>query len=149
MMASVWCRSVPLAPSHSLKSQNLAPGKNILSYVINNQLLRCSARALIVMASGMSHWNDPTALRRTLGLNIRVRRAELNLSQHALAHAVGTSASHLSAVEKGRRNITVDQIQKIALALGLEPIDLVRLRPMMGLAPARNEEPAAVAAKIK
>jgi DNA-binding XRE family transcriptional regulator len=117
--------------------------------MIKYQLIRCSTWALAVVPSGMSHWNDPTALRRTLGLNIRMRRAELNLSQHALAHAVGTSASHLSAVEKGRRNTTVDQIQKIALALGLEPVDLVRLRPMMGPSLARDEGPAAIAGKNK
>jgi transcriptional regulator with XRE-family HTH domain len=112
-------------------------------------MMRHGVLCRVVVPEGMSPWNDPTALRRTIGLNIRVRRAELELSQEALAHEIGTSASHLSALEKGRRNTTVDQIQKIAVALGLEPVDLVRLRPLMGPVPSRRAKVPATATKMK
>jgi transcriptional regulator with XRE-family HTH domain len=76
----------------------------------------------------MADWNEPQMLRQVLGLNIRVRRAELDMKQDALAQRIGTSPSHLSSIERGTRNTSMDQLQRIASALGIEPADLVTPR---------------------
>jgi transcriptional regulator with XRE-family HTH domain len=70
----------------------------------------------------------PQPLRAVLGLNIRVRRAELALTQDALAGLIGTSPSHLSSIEKGRRNTSIDQLERIAKALRIAPAALVTPR---------------------
>jgi DNA-binding XRE family transcriptional regulator len=79
-------------------------------------------------ACAMADWNQPHVLRQVLGLNIRVRRAELEMKQDALAHRIGTSPSHLSSIERGTRNTSMDQLQRIALALDVQPADLVTPR---------------------
>jgi transcriptional regulator with XRE-family HTH domain len=68
---------------------------------------------------------DPQRLRSIMGRNIRFRRIELDISQEELAQAMGTSASNLSGIERGRRNTTVDQVEKIAKALKIDPSELL------------------------
>ncbi len=65
--------------------------------------------------------NDERALSRILGLNIKVRRAELDMKQETLAAMIGTSASHLSGIESGRRNTSIGHLQRIAIALDISP----------------------------
>jgi transcriptional regulator with XRE-family HTH domain len=65
------------------------------------------------------------SLRRILGINIRTRRAELEMSQEKLAHEIETWPSEMSAIELGRANATVDRIEKIAKALDIEPAKLL------------------------
>jgi transcriptional regulator with XRE-family HTH domain len=68
---------------------------------------------------------DPQRLRSIMGRNIRFRRIELDISQEELAQAMGTSSSNLSGIERGRRNTTVDQVEKIAKALKIDPSELL------------------------
>ncbi len=77
--------------------------------------------------------SDARALRLVLGLNIRIRRLELNLSQEELAHRIGTSASHLSGIEHGRYNTSIDHLQRLAVALDIEPSALVTPRAKQSL----------------
>ncbi len=72
-------------------------------------------------------------LRLILGLNIKVRRAELGISQEELARRIGTSASHLSGIEHGRHNTSIDHLQKLAVALDIEPRVLVSPRVRQSL----------------
>ncbi len=74
---------------------------------------------------------QPT-LRSTIGRNMRIRRAELDISQEELAVRIKTSASNVSGIERGRRNTTVDVIEKIAAALDMEPAELLRPRSRQG-----------------
>ncbi|MCY7287629.1 MAG: helix-turn-helix domain-containing protein, partial [Cryobacterium sp.] len=50
-------------------------------------------------------------------------RVEKGLSQEALADVSGLHRTYISSVERGARNIGVDNIERIALALN-EPIAL-------------------------
>jgi transcriptional regulator with XRE-family HTH domain len=76
---------------------------------------------------------DARALRLTLGLNIRVRRVELGISQEELARLIGTSASHLSGIEHGRHNTSIDHLQRLAVALDIAPSALVTPRAKQSL----------------
>ncbi|TQN41681.1 helix-turn-helix protein [Blastococcus colisei] len=67
------------------------------------------------------------------GERVRTRRNELGLSQEALAHACDLHWTFLGQVERGRRNLTLHNILKIARGLGIDPGELVR-----GLKPPRD-----------
>jgi len=56
---------------------------------------------------------------RVLGRKLKDTRQALGLTQAALAERLGVSASYLSAVEAGRRNLTLGQIANIASAMRL------------------------------
>ncbi|WP_108813881.1 helix-turn-helix transcriptional regulator [Loktanella sp. Alg231-35] len=57
-------------------------------------------------------------LRDVFAKNVRLARAELGLSQEGLAHEAGVNRTYLSAVERSEQNISVDNMHKIATALG-------------------------------
>lgn len=56
-----------------------------------------------------------------LGAGIRALREELRLSQEALADAAGIDRSHMSRIERGKRNVSFLNICKVADALGVLP----------------------------
>lgn len=60
-----------------------------------------------------------------LGLAVRARRQELALSQEALADYAGVDRSHMGKIERGERNVTFLNIQKIAKALQWRPSELL------------------------
>ncbi|ETZ70819.1 C.AhdI [Mycobacteroides abscessus MAB_110811_1470] len=53
------------------------------------------------------------------------RRHELGLSQEKAAEVIGLHWTYLGQVERGRRNITLNNIVKIAAGLGVDPGELV------------------------
>ena len=63
---------------------------------------------------------------KTLYENIRKRRIELNMSQQALAEAVGYSGkSMISQVENGLIDLPITMVKKFAEVLQIEPGDLM------------------------
>jgi len=63
---------------------------------------------------------------RLLGNRVRTRRESLGLSQEALAHLCGVHWTFLGQVERGRRNLSLHNILKIAAGLEVDPAELVR-----------------------
>ncbi len=55
-----------------------------------------------------------------------VRRNEMGLSQEAAAERIGLHWTYLGQVERGRRNLTLHNILKIADGLAVDPGELVR-----------------------
>src|SRR3546814_18854499 len=53
----------------------------------------------------------------TLGSNCKKRRAELGMSQAELAERSGVAASHLSHIEQGKANPTLEVLQHLAEGL--------------------------------
>jgi len=64
--------------------------------------------------------------RDILAKNMRRLRAERGLSQEAAAHECGINRTYLSAIERAERNISIDNIGRIAAGLGVEPWTLLR-----------------------
>jgi len=58
------------------------------------------------------------------GKNLRFLREKKNISQEKLADLCGLHRTYISDVERGERNISLENIQKIANALQLGIIDL-------------------------
>jgi len=57
-------------------------------------------------------------LKFKLGQMIKVRRKNKNMSQAQLAEKVEISAKYLGEVERGEGNISIDKLERIAIALG-------------------------------
>ena len=60
-----------------------------------------------------------------LGRNCRERRTTLQMSQAELSERSGVAASHLSNIEKGRGNPTLEVMEAIANALDCSVVDLL------------------------
>jgi transcriptional regulator with XRE-family HTH domain len=56
---------------------------------------------------------------KVVGREIRGTRNALGLTQAEVAERLGVSASYMSAVEAGRRNLTLGQLANIAAAMRL------------------------------
>ena len=57
---------------------------------------------------------------RVFGSNVKQYRLLLGISQEAFAEKCGMHRTYISAIECFRRSITLENIQKIADALGIE-----------------------------
>jgi transcriptional regulator with XRE-family HTH domain len=65
-------------------------------------------------------------LRDVLAKNMRRLRAARGLSQEALAHECGINRTYLSSVERSERNVSIDNIARIAKGLQIEPWRLLK-----------------------
>ncbi|HZS01904.1 MAG TPA: helix-turn-helix transcriptional regulator [Chloroflexota bacterium] len=63
-------------------------------------------------------------IRQRFGRAVRRRRRELGLSQEDLALAAGLHRTYISDVERGARNVSLENIAKIARSLQLSLPDL-------------------------
>lgn len=64
-------------------------------------------------------------LRGVFGRNVQRLRRERGLSQETLSFLAGRTRAYISSVEAGRRNATLDTVEILAKALGVEPEILV------------------------
>ena len=58
---------------------------------------------------------------RVFGSNVRMHRKRLLLSQEKLAEKCGLHRTYISDIECFRRSISLENIQRIAVALKVEP----------------------------
>lgn len=63
--------------------------------------------------------------RKELGLAIRRERKRKKLSQENLAFECELHRTYVGSVERGERNVSLDNIIRIATALGLRPSELL------------------------
>lgn len=54
-----------------------------------------------------------------VGLRIKELRAELGMSQEAFAYSIEMSRTYFAEVETGKRNVTIENIDRIARGLGV------------------------------
>jgi len=67
--------------------------------------------------------------RRTLGAQLRTARTRRQLTQEALAERIGIHPSYLGSIERGRRNVPLDTLCRLAWALRVDPHELLRPIP--------------------
>ncbi|HEC2559929.1 helix-turn-helix domain-containing protein [Klebsiella michiganensis] len=63
---------------------------------------------------------NPEDIKNVFGENLRRIRMEKNISQENLAFLSGMDRTYVSGIERGKRNVSLVNINKIALALNVE-----------------------------
>lgn len=69
---------------------------------------------------------DADVLLKTLGQAIRARREARGTSQEGFADRIGANRAYYGDVERGKRNITLRSLQRIADGLDASVLDLIR-----------------------
>jgi len=64
-------------------------------------------------------------LRRVVASNVRRVRLSRSLSQEALAHEAGLHRTFIGHVERGRSNLSIDNLERLANALKVPPFQLL------------------------
>ena len=63
--------------------------------------------------------------RRRLGVRVRSSREERGLTQQSLADVIGIDRTYLSGIENGRRNVSFENLVRLARGLGIPLSELV------------------------
>jgi transcriptional regulator with XRE-family HTH domain len=74
----------------------------------------------------VSRSNTIGTLRKVLAQNIRKLRTAKSISQEELAFRCELHRTYLSDIERATRNVSVDNIEKIAKALDVPPYTLLQ-----------------------
>jgi len=69
--------------------------------------------------------------RELLGQKLRWLRFMHRWSQEELAHASGLHRTYISAIERAKCNVGLDNVEKLALAFGLSLSELFRMEARM------------------
>lgn len=74
----------------------------------------------------MSPTAQPSPLVAIFAANVRRHRLALGLSQEALAEAAGVHRTYVGMLERSEKNVTIYNIERIAIALGVPPDTLLK-----------------------
>lgn len=67
-----------------------------------------------------------TNIKKQLGKKIKELRLRAGYSQEELAFKAGLHRTYISDIERGERNVSVENIKKIADALNVDPSELLK-----------------------
>jgi len=67
-----------------------------------------------------------TNIKKQLGQKIKKLRLQANYSQEKLASKAKLHRTYISDIERGERNVSVENIKKIADALKVDPSELLK-----------------------
>lgn len=73
----------------------------------------------------VSGQHDQDHLLALLGAAVRARRKALQMSQEALADYAGIDRSHMGKIERGERNVSILNVERIATAMGCKVSELL------------------------
>lgn len=72
----------------------------------------------------------------SFGLRLKELRLQSGLSQEALGSLAGLDRTYISSCERGRRNVTLEAIYKLGVALNVPPSSLLEPPHSMPLSPS-------------
>ncbi len=61
--------------------------------------------------------SKPTSARKIFGRNLRVAREAMKLSQEDLAELADLHRTYIGSVERGERNVSIDNMERLAAAV--------------------------------
>ena len=64
--------------------------------------------------------------RKRLARHLRALRAAHGLSQEALADLAGLHRTYVGSIERSERNVSLDNVEKLANSLGVDIADVLR-----------------------
>lgn len=65
-------------------------------------------------------------LRRVVAENVRRLRRHARQSQEQLAESAALHRTYVGSIERAERNLSLDNIERLAIALRVEPADLLK-----------------------
>lgn len=68
--------------------------------------------------------DDDRSLNVLFGLKLKQIRTEKRMSQEEFAWTIGVHRTYLGQIERAEKNITLKNIEKICIALGIDPREL-------------------------
>ena len=74
------------------------------------------------------------------GRRVRQLRKEKGVSQEAFAHEIKIDRSYFGSIERGERNVSLENICLIAAGLGVPPSELLRFNAARDFGPSRGDE---------
>lgn len=74
----------------------------------------------------MPRKSDISKPRNTLALNIRRLRGDRGISQEELADLAGLHRTYVGSIERSERNVSIDNIAKLASALRVDISELMK-----------------------
>jgi len=69
-------------------------------------------------------------LKMIIGEKIRSIRNAKDLTLQQLSHATGLQTSYIGEVERGKRNVSLDSLEKLITALDIKPSELFEFREL-------------------
>lgn len=72
------------------------------------------------------HRVDQISARELFAARLRQERCDKGLSQESLADLAGLHRTYVGSVERSERNISIDSMERLAKAIGVELADLLR-----------------------
>ena len=63
--------------------------------------------------------------RQRFARNLKAKRTDLGISQEALAEEAGLHRTYIGSVERAERNVSIDGMERLAKALGVDIADLL------------------------
>ena len=73
----------------------------------------------------MSRPHPQHSARQRLAANLRARRKSRGISQEVLADMAGLHRTYVGGIERGERNVSIDNIERLACALDADVLDLL------------------------
>ena len=71
----------------------------------------------------------PASAREVFAARLRQERLGKGLSQESLADLAGLHRTYVGSVERSERNISIDSMERLAEAVGVQIADLLRFPP--------------------
>ena len=65
-------------------------------------------------------------LQQSLGLRVKTLRMKTGLSQEKYALLIGMDRTYLASIESGRRNVTIQNLKKIATGFNMKLSELLK-----------------------
>jgi transcriptional regulator with XRE-family HTH domain len=59
-------------------------------------------------------------IKKRFGLAVKEQRKQLNVSQEELAMRIGADQAYVSRIEAGQMNVTLETVEQVAVALGVD-----------------------------
>lgn len=86
----------------------------------------CCALSVVLLSALVDGCQDMvTSFVDEFGRRIRELREERTMSQEDLADKAGLHRTHISLIERGQRSVRVETIEKLAIALRVQPSELM------------------------
>lgn len=73
--------------------------------------------------------SDRSDLRKVVAVNVRTARKAARVSQEKLAEEAGLHRTYVGAIERAERNVSLDNIERLAVALRLAAWQLLKPSP--------------------